>query len=434
MVLVYSDNKTSRVDYVTGLIFRELLGVDVGVTTSASAYEEYQDEKVWYSAKPCPAGVHIVPCGLLLAKGIGDVDARALQYNDISCLFPVTGGALPYDPFSATFFLVTRYEEYLPFRADEHGRFQSKESVAAKNNFLHTPVVNHYALHLKEKIVALFPAFNPPGTQYKFTLTVDIDSAWAIRNKGFIRTIGGVLGDIKNRDLDALKYRIKVLRGKENDPFDSFNHLFTYQRKRPIDMVFFILLGDYSKYDKNISHNNIRFQDLIKRIADYAAVGIHPSYESRNNPERVLEEISRLKSIIRRSVFRSRQHFLRLDMPATYRTLAGLGIREDYTMGYADDYGFRAGICSPYYFYDLEIEQITGLRIFPFAFMDGTLRDYLQKTPAEAKAIIDTLVEEVRAVNGHFISLWHNESLGERGRWVGWKDVCDHLIEKGNQK
>ncbi len=432
MILLYSKHKTSRIDYITGLIFKELMGYNVRVTTQKETYSNHEGIKLWYDDAPAPGGLKITPAGLVHAKGTKEVVTPQLtEYRGIPCLFPVTGGALPYDPFSAAFFLVTRYEEYHPYQADEHGRFQASSSFSFKHNFLHKPVVNHYALHLKEQIQAQYPDFQPQQATYQFTLTVDVDSAWAIRNKGPVRTLGAILKDLKKGDLKKLTYRFRVLRGKEPDPFDSFNHLFTYRRRFEMNLIFFILLGDYGKYDKNINWYNVRFQELIKQLADIAPIGIHPSYESRNRPAQVAEEIARLEQITRKEVTKSRQHFLRLNMPTTYRTLVAKGILEDYTMGYADDYGFRAGICTPYYFYDLDLEQITGLRVFPFAFMDGTLRDYLGKSVEESKTIIDTLLAEVRAVNGHFIALWHNESLGNKGRWEGWKTLCDYMIQNG---
>jgi hypothetical protein len=105
-------------------------------------------------------------------------------------------------------------------------------------------------------------------------------------------------------------------------------------------------------------------------------------------------------------------------------------ILDDYTMGYASQPGFRASICTPYYFYDLDVERETPLRINPFAVMDGTLKDYMDLTPADAFEIIDNLITEVKKVNGVFISLWHNESLSDKLRWKGWRNLYEKLLEK----
>ena len=97
-------------------------------------------------------------------------------------------------------------------------------------------------------------------------------------------------------------------------------------------------------------------------------------------------------------------------------------------MGYAARPGFRAGICSPFYFYDIEKEAVSNLVVCPFAVMDVTLRNYMKADPEQAVEIISRLVSEVKKVNGIFISLWHNESLSENAHWKGWKKVYEQLV------
>jgi hypothetical protein len=99
-------------------------------------------------------------------------------------------------------------------------------------------------------------------------------------------------------------------------------------------------------------------------------------------------------------------------------------------MGYPDQPGFRASICSPYFFYDLDLEIETALRLHPFAIMDGTLRDYMNIKPEDAASIINPLIEEIKKVKGEFISVWHNESFAENERWKGWRKVYEDMIEK----
>jgi hypothetical protein len=74
------------------------------------------------------------------------------------------------------------------------------------------------------------------------------------------------------------------------------------------------------------------------------------------------------------------------------------------------------------------MEEETKLRIHPFAVMDGTLRDYMMLSAEEAVVEIKKLIKEVKAVNGTFISLWHNESLSNQLRWTGWQKVYEELL------
>ena len=165
-------------------------------------------------------------------------------------------------------------------------------------------------------------------------------------------------------------------------------------------------------------------------MGDYASVGIHPSYNTIEHPELLKKEIRNLRAVLNKDVTCSRQHFLRIVLPSTYRNLIEHDITDDYSMGYAALPGFRAGICTPFNFYDLDLEIETKLRIHPFAVMDGTLNDYLGLTPADAIDQIKSLIREVKKVDGTFISLWHNESLSDQKRWKGWKRVYEQLIKE----
>lgn len=97
-------------------------------------------------------------------------------------------------------------------------------------------------------------------------------------------------------------------------------------------------------------------------------------------------------------------------------------------MGYASQPGFRAGLCTPYPFYDLSSETATKLMVVPLAIMDGTLRDYLKMQPDSALQVISTTIQAVRDVNGTFVSLWHNDAYSNHGAWSGWRRVYEELM------
>jgi len=188
-------------------------------------------------------------------------------------------------------------------------------------------------------------------------------------------------------------------------------------------------VADYGQLDKNISIFNDRFISLIKLIADYTQVGIHPSYQSNHNLKKLEEEINRLRSVIHKDITKSRQHFLSFTLPDTFRRLMDYDITDDYTMGYASQAGFRASICSPYNFYDLDLELETNLKIHPFAFMDTVLIDYLHLKPSEIVGYINPLINEVKAVNGELYAIWHNFAMSEINQWKGYKDKFEEVIK-----
>ncbi len=199
--------------------------------------------------------------------------------------------------------------------------------------------------------------------------------------------------------------------------------------KYKLKQIYFILFADYGTNDKSIPTHSHVFRELIRWIADHADVGIHPSFTSNSVAGKLKKEINSLTKTLHREIIKSRQHFLVLHLPSTYRNLINHGITDDYSMGYASQIGFRASTCSSFLFYDLEMENTTTLRLHPFAAMEGTLRDYNQIDTVKAIAEFQEIIGEVKKVGGTFISIWHNESLSDQKRWKGWRDVYEKMIE-----
>ncbi|MFL5753741.1 MAG: hypothetical protein ACJ76F_10055, partial [Bacteroidia bacterium] len=86
-------------------------------------------------------------------------------------------------------------------------------------------------------------------------------------------------------------------------------------------------------------------------------------------------------------------------------------------------------ICTPFYWYDLDTETETNLRIHSFAVMDATLRFYMKVNPEDVIPLIRPLVEDVKKMNGQFVSIWHNETISDWREWKGWKDVYEEVVK-----
>jgi hypothetical protein len=116
-------------------------------------------------------------------------------------------------------------------------------------------------------------------------------------------------------------------------------------------------------------------------------------------------------------------------MPKSYQYLLKSGLQEDYSMGYADEPGFRAGIARPFFFYDLLADQQTSLKVVPFQIMDATLYKYKKLDPSASKEVINKLICETRKVGGLFVSIWHNTSLLDNKEWHEWRDVFEYMLK-----
>jgi hypothetical protein len=430
-MLIYTPFQTRRINYIFKIYFSNLLGIDFNITCDKDTFINFDGVKISYAEQPLSNEIFFSSTNILFEETIHQIDIQFTEFDNILVPFAVNNkkSAFPFDPFAAGFYLISRYEEYLPYIKDQHERFSPNQSLAFRNYFLKKPVINIWAQNIEEKIKSFYPNFKTKKKEFTFVPTIDIDSAYAYRLKGIIRSIGGYLKSLKKFDFSEIIERTKVLTGLSNDYFDTYSNLSFIHQKYNLRPIFFILFARYGTFDKNIPINNQKFHSLIKMLDDEADVGIHPSYASNSNINILKEEINNLSNVLNRPITKSRQHFLKLSMPQTYRNLLELGITDDYTMGYASEIGFRASIASPFNFYDLEMDIETNLIIHPFAFMEGTLRDYHNKDANSAKPIIYSLIDEVKKVNGTFISLWHNESLCNKKRWVGWDQLYNDMIE-----
>ena len=430
MLLIYTPQITSRHKYIFELFFNEIYKINFEITNDIQGFQEFEGVKLNYSNKKIDQELFIESYGLLEEKGINQQEINVKFENEIPTFFQAqSDGTMSFDVFSASFYLVSRYEEYLPFVKDVHQRFQAENALAYKYDFLQKPVINIWAKILIERIKQQYPNLEIVAPEYKFISTIDIDNAFFYLEKGFVRSFAGFLRSIFALDFSGAKQRIAVLLGKEQDPYDTYDMQLNLQKTNNLEVIYFILLADYGLNDKNISFTKRKFQLLIKRLADFASIGVHPSYGSNSDYKKLPKEISRIEGITKREVTKSRQHFLKLTLPETYNHLSDLGIKDDYTMGYASALGFRASICSTFTFYNLDTETILPLRIHPFAVMDATLLYYLNLTPQVSLNKIKQLINEVKNVNGTFISLWHNDTFSNFKQWKGWKSVYKEMIE-----
>jgi hypothetical protein len=430
MILIYTHKITPRVRYIFKHIFTRTLLIPVSFTTKVEEFVAHNGPKLTYTKAPLGKEFFIKSNPLLFEQGVNDLEVNIQKWEEVPCFF-VTGSksAIPFDIFAASFYLISRYEEYLPHVKDRHGRYAASESLAYKNGFLEKPVVDIWSYKLLARLKEKFPNYKYENRAYEYISTIDIDNAFAYKYKNFIRTFGGFLNDLfKLRLLNVLQ-RLMVLLNLTKDPFDNFQRILDIKKTKDISTIFFCSIGDYTTFDTNVSASKNKYRLLLKDLVDYASVGLHPSYFTMQNASLLKKEKERLESITNIPIIRSRQHYLRFNLPESYQQLIDLEIEEDHSMGYASNVGFRAGTCTPFYFYDLDFEIQTPLKVFPFALMDTTLNDYLKITPKQSLGKIRDLRNEVKAVNGTFITLFHNESLSNHTRWRGWKRLYESMIK-----
>ncbi len=355
------------------------------------------------------------------------IDVFELNYYKV---FFETSGDFPFDIFAASFYLLSRYEEYLPHEEDEYGRYSHVNSLAYQEGFLQIPLINIWLQDFKKALLQKFPELIFRRASFKFIPTYDIDIAYSFLHKGWKRNMGGLFKAAVNGQWSSFGERMQVLMKKRKDPFDSYewlDSLHLYCRTRAY--YFFLVAEEQKKYDKNISPDKEALRNLIRYHGNGYTVGIHPSWQSGDNEELLTKEVGWLEKVLDKDVTYSRQHYIRLRLPATYRALIKAGIEKDFSMGYAGTNGFRASIASSFFWYDLERETQTGLMLFPFCFMDST-SFYKQKfTPQQTLHELMNYYHAIKKVNGLMVTIWHNQFLGIDPQFAGWKEVYEVFLK-----
>ena len=430
MLLVYSHKITPRIRYIFKHIFTRVLLIPVSFTTKVEDFVAHNDLKLSYTKTALGNEFFIKSNNLLFEQGVNDMEIIIQKWDDVPCFFGTNAkSTIPFDIFAASFYLITRYEEYLPHVKDVHGRFTAEQSLAYKYKFLEKPLIDIWAYKFLEILKEKFPEYPYKKRNYTYVSTIDVDNAFAYKHKSFIRSTGGFFSDVFRFQLRNIWDRLAVNFNLKKDPFDTFSKILHLKKEYNITTIFFFSIGDYTTFDTNVSASKTKYRLLIKEMQDYARVGLHPSYFTVQNPVLLKKEKERLENITNTPVRKSRQHYLRFSLPETYQNLIDLEIEEEYSMGYASNVGFRASTCTPFYFYDLDFEIQTPLKIFPFALMDTTLNDYMKLTPKQSLGRIRDLRNEVKAVDGMFITLFHNESLSDYLRWKGWKRLYESMLK-----
>ena len=430
MILVYSNQTSPRLVYVLNLVFKNLLKSNFELTQSPEVYRDYAGLKMAYSAQKIDDGIHIKPHSLLFETEIKPQKVQVVYENALPTFFQTGDAAhsFSFDIFAAAFYMVSRYEEYLPHKADQYDRFQAAESLAYQHNFLQTAVVNHWVNLLKNAIEQRFNGFLFAKQTYVFTPTIDIDFAFAYKHKPYLERTKSLAYKLLKGKVNEYKTQKKVLDNKLQDPYNTYNYLGDLHEKYGLKPIYFYLFGNYGGLDQNLDPKNIQVKKLVQYLAQIAQVGLHPSVASNKNEQILEREIHLLRAYTQNSNVVSRQHFLMLKMPKTYQTLIKQSVTADYSMAFADELGFRAGIASPFIFFDLSTNQPTKLTNFPCAIMDATLLFYKKLSPSQANEAIKPIINEVKAVKGNLISIWHNNSVSDFAEWKGWRIVYERFL------
>ena len=409
MLLIYVAEISPRLDYVFKHICGRVLGLDFSFTTNLEAFIAHQGAKMSYGKAPL-GNEYFVQChNLLFSQGIEDWDINPRPWGNTIGFFALSdSSALPFDIFAASFYLLSRYEEYLPHVKDSLGRFPYTESLGWKHNFLQQPVVDDWAFLFWESLLSNFPDLVRKKGAFEVKAIIEAKRPFEFLYRGFLRTAVGYLGDLYKLKFGRIIWRSQVLLGLRKDPYDTFKWIIKLSKSSPTQVVLFFLLGEGYTFRETLKTNRLGYVNLIKYVADYLEIGLILSFHWLSDLTQLMSEKEQLSSHTHREVESTYNDRQLVKLPEVYRNLIEAGVTRDYSMYYFDQFGFRAGSCRPYLFYDLEYEVKTPLELMPVVGKSLALKD---SAGWVIEQTFNDLFDTVERLGGTFIMVFANRDF-----------------------
>lgn len=425
-ILIYSSVLSERLQYILEFFWK----TDCELTDSIEEFKNNIGPKICYSSEKIDAvSLWIMPFGLLEKDTIERQSITVSQWENLPIFFQPKGD-LPFDIFSASFYLISRYEEYLPHQKDQYGRFSEKNALALREGFLQLPLVDLWFQELENKLKEIFSTYKPTVSEFRYIPTFDIDIPFAFLHKPLYVQIGALAKNIlKNKTI--LQQQIATWRGKMPDPYDNFSLLESQMNQYHFDPIYFFPVAKkHGQYDKNPSQSNTVFQQLIKTQSQKVDIGIHPSWHSGGDKSALFQEKDYLEKVSEKQITKSRQHFIRMTLPTTYQNLIELGIEEDFSMGYGNIDGFRASTTKPFYWFDLSRNKATTFKIHPFCWMDATAFHHTKDNLEKVSEKLQYYFETIQNVDGQMITVMHNNYFASTPDMLDFRNAILFFWEK----
>ena len=490
MVLLFTHQNSQRIHYIFGEVLSVRFGFAIEITTDWEYFQSKQNIfKVLYTENQLDTetsshNLWIYNSGLLNENFLRPWDfkptAKAFEFNFISekntinppqfqqiealflspkCEtdgFPngkneiIDNHSIQFDLFAEIFWCISRYEEIQwqiehggvasienpnnnPSRnraaSDKHGRYPAHESLLYQLGWLQEPVV--------DKLVWLLGYFinKQPVDVFEIIPTADIDMALRYGGRSLFTQVGSFLRDCFFKPSLLIERFGAFFSGK--DPYQIDKTTIPFLEKFSQYKLFVLFYNHRDSRNKQIqlsALNNEIKRCLNRENSNLTTIhenwGIHPSWQEKNNAMKTQTawrtEVENFNHAVGCAPIHSRLHYIHLHLPYSYNILQNLGITHDWSMGYPDQIGFRAGTSKPYVWYDLISESISRITVHPFCIMDVTCKNYLSLNCDNSIECANALKQKLQSISGTFCFVFHNESVSESYPWVGWKNSIEN--------
>ncbi|MCF6185292.1 MAG: polysaccharide deacetylase family protein [Bacteroidales bacterium] len=440
MIIQIPNNNIQERKYIIDVIFSEFLGINYKLEiTESNSYKilfqnkeieikdaffnKFQKELSYLKSENIPENVIFAENrftpeeNIPVLYGNGNIE---ISENKIYCGI---------DIFASSFFMLTRWEEYVITGKDEHGRIPDELQLSVNHNFNERPVVNEYVEMLRQMFAYLGLKIE---NKHKYTAKITHDIDFFARYDKFLKVVKATGGDIFKRKsfkkaINTLATYFKIINGKEKDPYDTFDYLMNLSEKAGLKSHFYFIPAMPGEEDAQYNISDKKVIETIQNITKRGHIaGIHGAYRSYKNKVQFEEEMKRFPKNI--NITESRQHFLRFSNPETWQMLEDVRIKTDNTIGFIENVGFRAGTCFKYSVFNILTRRKLQLKEMPLIFMEqAAVKKYPEKEVFFGKfAELKNIVEKYQ---GNFVILWHNNNFNIP-EWKDFKNVYEKMIEE----
>ena len=324
-----------------------------------------------------------------------------------------------FDLLASIFFFLSRAEEVFSNKRDEFERVPQESAICVRQGFEEEPVVNTYILLIQELLILAAHRSGrmllrklewPAGQSYCVSPTHDVDRLAKWRGRAIVK---GILTG-KGREV------FSSLRENHSDPWWNLDLICETEKKLGARSTFFFFANRGG--ERGGRYDCASIKQLVRDLVDGGwEIGLHGSYGSMIDRNRLVSEKTRLGGVVRADIVGVRQHYLRVKIPETIQNMDTAGFSYDASIGFSDRVGFRASMCLPFHLYDFKNKRAFDILEIPFSFMDSGLPDQEEMRKEKARRV----VQKVKDGKGVLSFIWHQRYFNDAdfpglGRLYKW--------------
>lgn len=416
-LIIFSPLLTPRIKYIFSFMFKDILKMEIEFTGNSQYFLQSDQIKISYGDEALGDELFFKSTALLFSNKLEEIKLKSTSFDDYQVPFAVEGSALTFDVFAASFFMISRYEEYLHQKTSTTD-FNPSKSMQHKWRVLNRPIIDEWALIIKSMIRKKYPSLKFHEKKFHHQPTINFSISPKMP-KGVLNKTRFIFSSVFKKENTYFRSKFDQLTGvgvKSEEVLSQVNQLFHTKKHQPLYFVDFppILL----------QHSNVN--EISKALTAKAVGLLRPCASDKLKINEIKDSLAKLQKIRPNIIPLSSQQLEILKFPICYLNILNSGISTDYSMGYSHVPGFRAGTCTPFNWYDLQLEKVTPLIVNPYCLTDQVL----QYLPSDAAIkTVHQYVDAVKVVNGTFYSSWQLKSLSENPKYKKLKKVFNEMLK-----